>query len=716
MLKKSLSVLLAILMIFCSLSIVPAFAATNKLTIMPDSNNSAAKDYAKDDIFEYDFYLNVSSITAGNTWEGEDSDGCIASVDGYVSYDKSKLELMFNPPADVSTYWPILSLDGVVYNTADDEGLFFNASTNGWDYLFDDNDCVLVRCFFKVLVSSGSTEVKTIITSMYEQNAALDYIVAPGRDPQIFDSSSALIDVPQVDIDMDDSIRILRGKEYSVPCDTDGYPVTWSTSDASVVSVDQSGKITANGNGIATIKAYVNKKSEKECTITVGDDINDATITPSNTTYTYTGAAQEAAFTVKYGVSELTKGTDYNVTYSNNINAGTAKAVFSTLLKPASTKTVNYTINPRNIHTCTVTVANTTYDGTAQRPLVTVKYNNKTFVENTDYTLEYSNNQNAGTGSVKITGINNLTDDRTENFTIGAKDINNCTFSSITDQTYTSNEIKPSFTVKDGNKTLSRGTDYTVSYSNNKNVGTATVTVTGNGNYNNSKDITFNIVQLDISQCTVTVDDVTYNGNSQKPELTVKYLNYNLISNTDFTAVYSNNRNAGTATVTITGKGNFKGTTTAHFTINPKSVDGLTITAQEVVYSSNEQVKSKTPAPSYTVKDSNTTLTSSDYDAEISLANLAQMKGTLTVTGKGNYTGTKSVDFDAILMGDADSDAYITISDATYIQRVCAHLATAKPINERASKLSGTSIEVTDATKIQMYLVKKYRTVLDNPD
>ncbi len=65
----------------------------------------------------------------------------------------------------------------------------------------------------------------------------------------------------------------------------------------------------------------------------------------------------------------------------------------------------------------------------------------------------------------------------------------------IPDQTYTGSAITPVVTVKDGETTLEKGTEYTVTYSNNTNVGTATVTVTGIGNYSGTITTTFNIIK-----------------------------------------------------------------------------------------------------------------------------------------------------------------------------------------------------------------------------
>ena len=70
-------------------------------------------------------------------------------------------------------------------------------------------------------------------------------------------------------------------------------------------------------------------------------------------------------------------------------------------------------------------------------------------------------------------------------------DLKNSKISKIAAQVYTGKAIRPELKVTCKGKELVKGTDYTVSYQNNKNVGTATVTVTGKGNYTGKKKATF---------------------------------------------------------------------------------------------------------------------------------------------------------------------------------------------------------------------------------
>jgi len=98
--------------------------------------------------------------------------------------------------------------------------------------------------------------------------------------------------------------------------------------------------------------------------------------------------------------------------------------------------------------------------------------------------------------------------------------------------------------------------------------------------------------EVDISNATVTAATQTYTGNALTPAPTVT-LNGQTIPSTGYIVVYGNNTNAGTATITVTGTGNYIGTAQGTFTINkanptytaPTAVTGLTydISAQNLI-------------------------------------------------------------------------------------------------------------------------------------
>lgn len=143
---------------------------------------------------------------------------------------------------------------------------------------------------------------------------------------------------------------------------------------------------------------------------------------------------------------------------------------------------------------------------------------------------------------------------------------------------YDGSEKKPAVEVKYGETTLAAA-DYTVSYSNNVNAGvnTASVTVTSNDNssYKFTATKNFTIAQAPISGAMIAnIPSVTYNTRAHTPEVTVRF-NGSKLTDADYTVSYSEDCiNAGTVTVTVTGKGNFTGTASKTFTINKA---GLTL-------------------------------------------------------------------------------------------------------------------------------------------
>ena len=147
-----------------------------------------------------------------------------------------------------------------------------------------------------------------------------------------------------------------------------------------------------------------------------------------------------------------------------------------------------------SISKASVTLSTSTYayDGKAKKPGVTVKLNGKTLKNGTDYTVSYSNNTKVGTAKVTITGKGNYTGSVSKTYSI-KNDFKKATISGISNKSYTGKNITQSVTVKFSGKTLKNGTDYTVSYSNNKNIGTATVKIAGKGSYTGTITKTFKI-------------------------------------------------------------------------------------------------------------------------------------------------------------------------------------------------------------------------------
>lgn len=142
-------------------------------------------------------------------------------------------------------------------------------------------------------------------------------------------------------------------------------------------------------------------------------------------TFSYTGAPITPPITITYNGSTLAEGTDYTLSYENNVEPGTGKVIITGIGSFTDTKEVEFEIvKPQvekvSLNNCSVTLDKSvfTYDGQAKEPVVTVKHGSTTLAKDTDYTVSYSNNVNAGNGSVTVTGTGNYTDSVTLTFAI----------------------------------------------------------------------------------------------------------------------------------------------------------------------------------------------------------------------------------------------------------------------------------------------------------
>ena len=150
------------------------------------------------------------------------------------------------------------------------------------------------------------------------------------------------------------------------------------------------------------------------------------------------------------------------------------------------------------------------YDGSEKCPSVKVSLGDTELVKDTDYTLSFSSNINAGQASLVITGKGRFTGSVTKIFNIKKAEIGSGSVTlSASSFSYTGKALTPAVTVKAGGKTLLRNTDYTLSYSNNSAVGTASVTVNGIGNYSGSVKKSFSIKLANVSGITSSSADET---------------------------------------------------------------------------------------------------------------------------------------------------------------------------------------------------------------
>lgn len=213
---------------------------------------------------------------------------------------------------------------------------------------------------------------------------------------------------------------------------------------------------------------------------------------------------------------------------------------------------------------------NLVYTGNELTQTVTVTVGGKELTKDTDYTVTGLTGTEPGSYPVTVTGTGNYTGTVTKSFEIAKADISSATISDIDSPVgYTGTAYEPEVTVTFNGTELALDTDYTVAYTNNVNAGEATVTITGTGtHFKGSVEKHFTITAADLSGCTFApIADVTYNTKAHTPEVTVAISGRTLEADKDYTVSYASNVIAGTATVTVTGKGNFTGSANTTFTI-----------------------------------------------------------------------------------------------------------------------------------------------------
>ena len=294
----------------------------------------------------------------------------------------------------------------------------------------------------------------------------------------------------------------------------------------------------------------------------------------------------------------------------------------------------------------TLSATSYTYDGKAKEPTVTVKNGDAVLTFETDYTVSYADNTNAGTATVKVTGTGNYKGEKSVAFTINKADAN-LTFA---ESALTKKTTDAAFT-----NALTKTTDGTVTFASSdtgvasvdrtsglvtiKGIGTVIITATASEGQNYKAGsaeymLTVEDGRVDISGLSVTLSTTsyTYNGKAKKPTVTVKNGDAVLTSGTDYTVSYADNTNAGTATVKVTGTGNYKGEKSVAFTIN-KADANLTF--------AESALTKKTTDAAFTnalTKTTDGTVTFASGDTNV--ATVDSSSGLVTIKGIGTTTVT----------------------------------------------------------------------------
>ena len=300
----------------------------------------------------------------------------------------------------------------------------------------------------------------------------------------------------------------------------------------------------------------------------------------------YNGEEQKPAIaSVVLATGATLTSADYAVSgYANNINVGNnAEVTVTGQGKYKGSAKGTFTIVAKSLTADMVDdIATQAYTGEPLTPAVRVTDGDAILVKDQDYEVSYSDNVNVGenTAKVTITGKGNYTGSVDKTFSISsvaatvtkAPEALNPTYTASAQDLVTPGETENGKVVY----SLTADGEFTETIPQATNVGSYTVyyKATGDANHTDSEvgNVAATIVKADFSTVTIgAIADQTFTGAEIKPAVTVTF-NGKSVSEDEYNVAYSDNVNAGTATVTLTSKDkNFSTakTKTATFKINP---------------------------------------------------------------------------------------------------------------------------------------------------
>ena len=490
--------------------------------------------------------ISISGINSWNYTEAFKYDDTVHTVELVIPEDlqgKIKVDYENNTATDVNTYKAAATISAV-----DDAhyAIYESVTTRELDWAIVKGDLAPTDAEKSVLF--GTKEVTV---------APADFgLTQDGIKIEVIHAGNSLITGYLPSDDMRSVTFMLR--------DTDKTDAANNASDTATLKFSSANYNEASGT--LTIK-IIDKNTDADtlkidvpATVTYGD-----TVTPSVGESKPAGAGD---VTFKF----FDKDNHEVLTTAQPFDAGTYKVTASCESESTIyTAEATFTVEPREIEAKDVAFdKELTYTGNELTQTVTVTVNGKTLTVGTDYTVSDLTGTEPGSYPVTVAGTGNYTGEVTKSFTISKAQISSAAITyDAGPYGYTGKEWKPEVAVSFNDAALTADTDYTVSYENNINAGTAKIIITAIGDhFTGSTEKTFTINSAEISGCTFApIADVTYNTKAHTPEVTVAISGRTLEADKDYTVSYASNVNAGTATVTVTGKGNFTGSANTTFTI-----------------------------------------------------------------------------------------------------------------------------------------------------
>lgn len=387
--------------------------------------------------------------------------------------------------------------------TPSDGYLFTDSSTvtlDGWSFTKSGNSFVASKQYEKTADRElTGIEIKT-------NPSAMNYQHGDALNKAGLALTATYDDATTAEINGEDSgVTITYSNGTSLSKDDTSVTINYGGKTATLSGLTVSGKTASADSyqltGLPTDNTYTGSVLsvgvEKNPSATDAGDVN------GTLTFIYS-ADGEAAYT---SVNEVKNAGHYKVTF--NTSAGTAYEAGAGL-------ELRFTIAPKSITGADIMLDTApTYDGTAKNVTISAVKVGELTLTTDDYEITSGNSAtNVENTALIITGKGNFTGEATKAWSLTAKSVDASMIAEIPSASYTGKQITPMPEVKDGEKVLKSGTDFTYSYGNYQYVGIATVTINGKGNYQGTAEKSFEITAVEDPAVITTTANVTKGGNT----------------------------------------------------------------------------------------------------------------------------------------------------------------------------------------------------------